>query len=287
MGRLEGTCAFVTGAGGGIGRSICERFLAEGARVAAFDIDLAAAHAALGAAADDGRGVALRCDVGDADSVRQAIAKATRALGRSNVECNVTGGSTLRDGPVTEAPDDEFWRAIRRDLYGTFACCKHGLPEMIRAGGGSVINMTSVVALMAVPERDCYAAAKGGVIAHHAVDGGPLRAAAHPGQCDRAWHHAHAPGGRAPRGRHQWRLVAGVPPPARACRAAGRGADGRLPGERRCPNGHRAGPVGRHRSAPELIRMTESIRPLTWSLPGRGAQEVVSRARKPLPPCQP
>jgi len=165
MGRLDGTCAFVTGASGGIGRSICERFVAEGARVAAVDIDLAGAQAALGDALNDGRAVALRCDVGDGEAVRQAIAQAVAAFGRLNVLCNVAGGSTLQDGPVTEAPDDEFWRAIRLDLYGTFACCKHGLPELIKAGGGSVINMTSVVALMAVPGRDCYAAAKGGVIA--------------------------------------------------------------------------------------------------------------------------
>ena len=165
MGRLDGRMAFVTGASGGIGRAICERFLAEGAKVAAADIDTAAAEAVLGGALADGRAVALRCDVGDGEAVRQAVATAAAALGGLNVLCNVAGGSTLEDGLVTEAPDEEFWRAIRLDLYGTFACCKHGLPELIKAGGGSVINMTSIVALMAVPGRDCYTAAKGGVIA--------------------------------------------------------------------------------------------------------------------------
>ena len=65
---------------------------------------------------------------------------------------------------MTEVADDEFWRAIRVDLYGMFLGCKHGLPELIKAGGGSVINMASMVALMAVPGRDCYTAAKGGVV---------------------------------------------------------------------------------------------------------------------------
>jgi NAD(P)-dependent dehydrogenase (short-subunit alcohol dehydrogenase family) len=66
---------------------------------------------------------------------------------------------------VTEAPEDEFWRTIRLDLFGTFLCCKYGLPELIKAVGGSVINMSSMVALMAVADRDCYTAAKGGVSA--------------------------------------------------------------------------------------------------------------------------
>jgi NAD(P)-dependent dehydrogenase (short-subunit alcohol dehydrogenase family) len=64
---------------------------------------------------------------------------------------------------VTTAPIEEFWRCIKLDLFGTFLCSKFGIPEIIRAGGGSVINMTSNVALMALPGRDCYTAAKGGV----------------------------------------------------------------------------------------------------------------------------
>jgi len=64
-----------------------------------------------------------------------------------------------------EAPLDEFWRAIKLDLYGTFLGCRFGIPELIKAGGGSVINMSSNVALMGVPGRDCYTAAKGGIAA--------------------------------------------------------------------------------------------------------------------------
>ena len=66
---------------------------------------------------------------------------------------------------MTEAPEEEFWRAIKLDLYGTFLCSQIGIPEIIKAGGGSVINMSSMVALMALPGRDCYTAAKGGISA--------------------------------------------------------------------------------------------------------------------------
>ncbi len=164
MTRMAGKVAFVTGAGGGIGRAICERFLAEGALVAATDIVAEGAVAAISNIDDKARAIGFECDVGDSESVRSAIARTVATFGRLDVLCNVAGGSTSRDDAVTEAPEDEFWRAIRLDLFGTFLTCKHGLPELIKAGGGSVINMASMVALMAVPRKDCYTAAKGGVI---------------------------------------------------------------------------------------------------------------------------
>jgi NAD(P)-dependent dehydrogenase (short-subunit alcohol dehydrogenase family) len=76
---------------------------------------------------------------------------------------NNVGGSTNAVGPVTEAPGSEFWRCMTVDVLGTFLCSNCGIPEIIKAGGGSVINMSSNVALMAVPGRDCYTAAKGAI----------------------------------------------------------------------------------------------------------------------------
>ena len=60
---------------------------------------------------------------------------------------------------------EEFWRCIKLDLFGTFLCSKYGIPEIARSGGGAVINMSSNVALMALPGRDCYTAAKGAIAA--------------------------------------------------------------------------------------------------------------------------
>jgi NAD(P)-dependent dehydrogenase (short-subunit alcohol dehydrogenase family) len=78
---------------------------------------------------------------------------------------NNAGGSTPIDDTVVDAPLEEFWRAIKLDLYGTFLGCRFGIPALIRAGGGAVINMSSNVALMGIPGRDCYTAAKGGISA--------------------------------------------------------------------------------------------------------------------------
>ena len=102
-------------------------------------------------------------DVTDEESVKSVIAETIKKFGQLNILHNNAGGSTLDDGPVTEAPVEEFWRCIKLDLFGTFLCSKYGIPEIARAGGGSVINMASNVALMALPGRDCYTAAKGGV----------------------------------------------------------------------------------------------------------------------------
>jgi NAD(P)-dependent dehydrogenase (short-subunit alcohol dehydrogenase family) len=168
MARLAGKVAFITGGGGGIGRATAERFAEEGAKVVVADIDVAAGEAAARSARarpanSGGDAHFVRCDVTERASVEAAIAETIARYGKLDILHNNAGGSTLQDGPVTEAPDEEFWRVIRLDLYGTFLCCKIAIPEIIRAGGGSVINMSSNLALMALPGRDCYTAAKGGI----------------------------------------------------------------------------------------------------------------------------
>jgi NAD(P)-dependent dehydrogenase (short-subunit alcohol dehydrogenase family) len=168
MGRLVGKVAFITGGGGGIGRATAERFAEEGAKVIVADIDQAAGEAAAGSAREcasnrGGDAHFVRCDVTERASVEAAVQDAIARYGKLDILHNNAGGSTLQDGPVTEAPEEEFWRAIKLDLFGTFLCCKIAIPAIIKAGGGSIINMSSNVALMALPGRDCYTAAKGGI----------------------------------------------------------------------------------------------------------------------------
>lgn len=164
MPRLTGKTVFITGAGSGIGRAAARLFAAEGAQVAIADIDSGAGEATARQVREaGGEALFVATDVTDEASVRTAIASAVAHFGRLDTLYNNAGGSTLDDGPVTEAPVAEFWRAISLDLFGTFLVSKYGIPHIIEAGGGAVINTTSNVALMALPGRDCYTAAKGGV----------------------------------------------------------------------------------------------------------------------------
>ena len=163
MPRLQGKVALITGAGTGIGRAAAILFVREGARVVIADIDAAAGEDAAHRASDGA--IAIRTDVTDPDSLQAAISATVDKFGRLDVLHNNAGGSTIQDDTAVDAPLDEFWRAIKLDLYGTFLGCRFGIPELIKAGGGSVINMSSNVALMGVPGRDCYTAAKGGIAA--------------------------------------------------------------------------------------------------------------------------
>lgn len=166
MGRLDGKVAFITGSGSGIGRAAAQRFAAEGARVAVAEISRAAGEeTARLIKAAGGEAIYLETDVTNPQSAEGAIRRTVAEFGRLNVLYNNAGGSTMADGPVTEVSIEEFWRAIHLDLFGTFLGCKFGIPEIVKAGGGAVINMTSIVALAGMKGRDAYTAAKGGVLA--------------------------------------------------------------------------------------------------------------------------
>ena len=163
MPRLAGKVAFITGAGTGIGRATAILFAREGAKVAVADVDAAAADETAQLAGNEA--MAILTDVTDPDSLQKAIRATVDKFGRLDVLHNNAGGSTAQDDTAVNAPIEEFWRAIKLDLFGTFLGCRFGIPELIKAGGGSVINMSSNVALMGVAGRDCYTAAKGGIAA--------------------------------------------------------------------------------------------------------------------------
>jgi len=164
MARLAGKIAFITGAGSGIGRATAMLFAREGAKVAIAEIDALAGEETAHLAGNEA--IAIRTDVTDPGSLRSAIRTTVDKFGRLDILHNNAGGSTAQDDTAVNAPLDEFWRAIKLDLYGTFLGCRFGIPELIKTGGGSVINMSSNVALMGVAGRDCYTAAKGGIAAN-------------------------------------------------------------------------------------------------------------------------
>lgn len=164
MRRLEGKVALITGAGTGIGRATAQAMAREGAQVVVAELNAAAGeqtaqliHQA------GGKAISVITDVTEPDSVKAAVAKAVATFGGLHVLHNNAGGSTNVDNTVVDAPIEEFWRVIKLDLFGTFLGCRFGIPAIIASGGGAVINMSSNVALMGIPGRDCYTAAKGGV----------------------------------------------------------------------------------------------------------------------------
>jgi NAD(P)-dependent dehydrogenase (short-subunit alcohol dehydrogenase family) len=129
MARLAGKVAFITGGGGGIERATAERFAEEGAKVVIAKINPHSGRAAAEAARERGRNsggdaIYVHCDVREKQSVENAMAQTLKRFGKLTVLHSNAGGSTPQDGPVTEVSEDEFWRVIRLDLYGTFLCSK-------------------------------------------------------------------------------------------------------------------------------------------------------------------
>jgi hypothetical protein len=126
MPRLAGKVAFVTGAGTGIGRATAILFAREGARVAIAEIDPVSGEETAHLAGNGA--IAIRTDVTDPESLERAIRAVVAKFGGLHVLHNNAGGSTAADNTAVEAPLDEFWRAIKLDLYGTFLGCRFGIP---------------------------------------------------------------------------------------------------------------------------------------------------------------
>jgi NAD(P)-dependent dehydrogenase (short-subunit alcohol dehydrogenase family) len=165
--RLEGKIALITGAGSGIGREAAKLFAGEGARVVVADRDAAGGEATVRAVADAGGEASfVETDVASSESVRAAIAHAEERHGGLHVLFNNAGIFPDDDGDPVTTPEPVWDRVMDVNLKGVFLGCKHGIPALLRAGGGSIINTASFVAVMgAATAQVAYTASKGGVLA--------------------------------------------------------------------------------------------------------------------------
>jgi NAD(P)-dependent dehydrogenase (short-subunit alcohol dehydrogenase family) len=189
MDRLEGKRAVVTGAGAGIGRSIALRLASEGARVALADVDEEAAEKA--ASEIDGETLVRRTDVTRAEEVEELVASAVEAWGGLDVMVNNAGVGVA--ATVVDTTEEDYERVMDVCVRGTLLGMKYAIPAIRDAGGGSVINMSSVAALVGITDRAVYSAAKGAILSmtraaaiDHVGEGVRVNCIA-PGTVDTPW----------------------------------------------------------------------------------------------------
>ena len=190
--RLADKIALITGAGSGIGLQTARLFAAEGAAIAAVDINADSATACADEInASGGNAISVVADVSKADDCQRMIAAAESEFGRLDILFNNAGISHADDDDAINTTEAVWDLTFAVNVKGLFLGCKYGIPALRRAGGGSIINTASFVALLgAATPQLAYTASKGAVLALsrelavvHARDGirvnalcpGPLR----------------------------------------------------------------------------------------------------------------
>jgi len=163
MGRLQGKVCVITGAGAGIGRGIAELFSIEGAKVV-----LSSRRETNGKTVCDQLTTAgydtsfVKCDISDSTDVEHLFDETIQQYGRIDVLINNAGINFVK--PFTETTLSDFDRVIGTDLRGTFLCTSRAVREMLKTGGGSIINITSVHTIAGMEGAAPYDAAKWGVV---------------------------------------------------------------------------------------------------------------------------
>ena len=165
--RLENKVVLITGAGSGIGYHSALRCAAEGASIVAVDQrEETAEKTAQAVSSAGGACIPVRADISNDADCRTMIERAESAYGRLDVLFNNAGISHIDDGDAVDTDEDVWDLTMQVNLKGVFLCCKHGIPALRKAGGGSVINTASFVALLgAATPQIAYTASKGGVLA--------------------------------------------------------------------------------------------------------------------------
>ena len=161
---FAGKVALVTGAGSGIGLATAKAFGEAGASVVLADRREDAVRAAAeGLSASGGKALAVRCDVTDDTQVASMIDRTVFAFGRLDAAFN-NAGVMQRRVDTAEISADEWDRVMAINLRGVWSCMKYELPQMLRNGGGAIVNCSSIGGVIGVPGLAAYHAAKHGVI---------------------------------------------------------------------------------------------------------------------------
>jgi len=165
--RLKDKVCVITGAGSGMGRAACLRFAQEGAKVVAADlVEPAGRETVQMVERAGGRSIFVACDVSKEKDCQKLIQEGVKAFGRIDVLYNNAGIFPEKDHSVIDTEEAIWDKVFAVNVKGVAFVCKYGIPELLKAGGGSVINIASFVALVgcSVPQ-DAYTASKGAVIA--------------------------------------------------------------------------------------------------------------------------
>ena len=161
MGRLEGRTAIVTGAAGGIGYAVAEKFLEEGAAVMICDVAEEKLKAAAEKLSEKGRVIRQAADISDPEAAAALVRRTAEELGGPHILINNAG--ITRDAQLYKMDLDQFEKVIRVNLMGTVVMCKAVIPYMMEQKYGRIVNCSSVAALAGNFGQTNYAASKGAI----------------------------------------------------------------------------------------------------------------------------
>jgi NAD(P)-dependent dehydrogenase (short-subunit alcohol dehydrogenase family) len=161
--RLKDKVAIITGAGSGIGESTAIIFAREGAKVVLAGRRVPKIQAVVDRIkAEGGEAIAVQTDVRYAEQVQNLIRKTVERFRKLDILFNNAGVRASRS-TVVDLTEEEYERTMATDVKGLWLCCKHAIPEMIRSGGGSIINCSSISAFIGQPLQGVYNVTKGGI----------------------------------------------------------------------------------------------------------------------------
>src|SRR4051812_42150319 len=164
-GTHTGKVAFVTGAGGGIGRAAALAFAREGASVVVADVSEKNNQETASLIGESGgRALAVQCDVRRAENIKAALDKTIETFGRLDFAFNNAGIEPRKPAPTADYDLEEWERIIEIDLRGVFLCMKYEIPLILKQGGGAIVNTSSGAGVIGIKGSPAYTAAKHGVI---------------------------------------------------------------------------------------------------------------------------